>query len=850
MAKKMLIDATHAEEVRVAVVDGNRLEEFDSETSTKRQIKGNIYLAKVIRIEPSLQAAFVEFGGNRHGFLPFGEIHPDYFRIPVSDRTRLAASQKEVIPLQEVSLSETGIPDLDASGGQDETAAASVEEGAADVPSGTDVSLGADMPADPALDLIDEDEIPRRPRNYHYKIQEVIKRRQIMLVQVVKEERGNKGPALTTYLSLPGRYCVLIPNAGHRGGGISRKISEGSDRRRLRDILKELEIPEGMSLIVRTAGQERNKLEIRRDFDYLIRLWEEIRSKTLEARAPELIYAEGDLIKRSIRDIYNRDIDQILVDGEEAYKAAKNLMKALIPSHTKKVQPYRDAVPLFHRYNVEGQIDVMMDPVAKLPSGGSIVINPTEALVAIDVNSGRSTRERHIDETALKTNLEAADEVARQMRLRDLAGLVVIDFIDMNDQKHIQAVEKRLKEATRHDRARTQIGHIDHFGILVLSRQRLRPSLIETNSSPCSHCRGTGLVRSVESASLLALRAIENTGIEGKSAQLVMAVPPGIDLYLLNQKRASLINIETRYEMQVTIVRDETLISPEYRLECLKERETPFIPLPLVPIPVAEIIEDDEIPEPDQTDVREPEGMVIHLSSSPVSSSPAGEDKNEGGTGGGRRRRRRRSSARKASTGQSEFKGSTTPAQQDNPAIAAGTGDVNPPAQDVPPAESDRKENIPPENNLSQNNFKKKSHKRIEESPNGNIAPAPEAPAEGEGEGEDNRGNLKEDSKAENSRRRRRGRRLHSRSDSRPAHQNIKVDETSLPLKASPFQPPSVSVAKAEEFKMPYPQLLKQDLPRMKNTEIVVPITSLPIGAENAGVKNSRGRWWKRLLES
>lgn len=572
MAKKMLINATHEEEVRVAIVDGNQLEEFDSETSTKRQIKGNVYLAKVIRIEPSLQAAFVEFGGNRHGFLPFGEIHPDYFRIPVSDRSTLQEpSQTIEEPVEDLASKEE--PKKTKGRRSKKAAAEAVEKGDAVLQENPE-NVGETLEETEAkIDVVDEDELPRRARNYHYKIQEVIKRRQIMLIQVVKEERGNKGAALTTYLSLPGRYCVLMPNTGHRGGGISRKINDGADRRRLKDILKGLEIPEGMGLIVRTAGQERNKLEIRRDFDYLLRLWEEIRDTTLKATAPALIYAEGDLIKRSIRDVYNRDIDQILVEGEQAYKDAKAFMKALIPSHTKKVQAYKDGVPLLRRYKVEEQIDAIMNPTAKLPSGGSIVINPTEALVAIDVNSGRATKERHIDETALKTNLEAADEIARQIRLRDLAGLVVIDFIDMNENKHIQAVEKRLKEAVSRDRARIQMGHISQFGLLELSRQRLRPSLIETHSMPCHHCGGTGVVRSIESMSLLVLRAIENEGIEGRSAEIVVTVPAGVDLYLLNQKRSSVTAIEARYQMQVVIARDETIISPAFRIDCLVERE-------------------------------------------------------------------------------------------------------------------------------------------------------------------------------------------------------------------------------------------------------------------------------------
>jgi ribonuclease E len=557
MVKKMLIDATHKEEMRVAIMDGTRLDDFEGETATKKQLKGNIYLAKVIRIEPSLQAAFVEFGNNRHGFLPFAEIHPDYYRIPIGDRSTTEATPQTDTP--------TPPPESTI---EDETAALENV-----LPEIQEAEPNSELVVDENLDLSDdEDGLILRPKLYKYKIQEVVKRRQIMLVQVVKEERGTKGAALTTYLSLPGRYCVLMPNAGHRSGGISRKISDIKDRQRLRKILNELNIPEGMSLIVRTAGQERNKLEIRRDFEYLLRLWNEIRETTLTSIAPTLIYAEGDLIKRTIRDGYNKDIDQILIDGDEAYKAAKSFMKTLMPSHAKKVQFYRDSsMPLFQRYQVETQIDAIMNPVAPLPSGGSIVINPTEALVAIDVNSGKSTRERHIDETALKTNLEAADEVARQMRLRDLGGLIVIDFIDMNDPKHIQAVEKRLRDAVKRDRARIQIGRISQFGLLELSRQRLRPSILEANMMPCSHCHGTGLVRSLESMALYALRAIESEGISGRSSEIVVTMPPGVDLYILNQKRATLIGLEQRYQMTVLIQRDETL-SSNIRLDRLAEK--------------------------------------------------------------------------------------------------------------------------------------------------------------------------------------------------------------------------------------------------------------------------------------
>ncbi|MCE3231241.1 MAG: ribonuclease [Alphaproteobacteria bacterium] len=798
MAKKMLIDATHDEEVRVAIVDGNRLEEFDSETSTKRQIKGNIYLAKVVRIEPSLQAAFVEFGGNRHGFLPFGEIHPDYFRIPVSDR---AASESEAKSIEEVSAPETSPKKRKSKKTSAKEAEPSLmaEEAGAHAES---LSIPADDSEESGVDLVDEDELPRRPRNYHYKIQEVIKRRQIMLIQVVKEERGNKGAALTTYLSLPGRYCVLMPNAGHRGGGISRKINDGTDRRRLRDILRELEIPEGMSLIVRTAGQERNKLEIRRDFDYLLRLWEEIRETTLQSTAPASIYAEGDLIKRSIRDVYNRDIDQILVEGDEAYKAAKAFMKALIPSHTKKVQPYKDSIPLFYRHKVEEQIDAMMNPTAKLPSGGSIVINPTEAMVAVDVNSGQSTRERHIDETALKTNLEAADEIARQMRLRDLAGLVVIDFIDMNDQKHIQAVEKRLKEATRHDRARIQLGHISQFGLLELSRQRLRPSLMETNSSPCHHCRGTGLVRSVESMSLLVLRAIENEGIGGRSAEIVVTVPAGVDLYLLNQKRSCLTAVEGRYQMQVSVVRDDTMVSPDFRIDTFGSRKTPTNFPQLQPLPEPEPVEEE-------SDVN------------PHDSSPEtekGENKAPShtlqGEGGSRRRRRRRPFSKRRDQERSR--------NQDQGGYSSGDGQ---PFRTEDP-------NISIEEQIVTEIMG--SVQKDKQTPETSLHKEGKWEAQVDASGSNTSGG------DQPRRRRRRGRRNNQR------HSQQQGAGGSESLSSAPPVPSQEERGAADSSK-PL-KVINGQKPEAR--EVTVPITSLPEGPESSSRKGTHGRWWKRLLES
>jgi len=536
--KKMLIDASHPEETRVVIVSGNRLEDFDVEVESKRQLKGNIYLAKVTRVEPSLQAAFVDYGGNRHGFLAFSEIHPDYYQIPVADREALQADEKSI-----------NDHDDDPEPGDDEN---------------TVETLGGD----------DSEEVeahrPGSNLKRRYKIQEVIKRRQILLIQVVKEERGNKGAALTTYLSLAGRYCVLMPNTA-RGGGISRKISNGADRKRLKTVLAGLDIPEGMAVIVRTAGSKRSKAEIKRDYEYLTRLWGTIRETTFDSIAPALVHEEANLIKRSIRDLYNKDIEEIIVQGDAGYRIAKNFMKLLIPSHAKKVQPYTDeAIPLTHKYQVESQLDAIHSPDVHLKSGGYIVINPTEALVSIDVNSGRATKERNIEETALKTNMEAASEIARQLKLRDLAGLIVIDFIDMEASRNQIKVERLLKDEMRNDRARIQIGRISPFGLLELSRQRLRPSLIETSSEPCPHCGGTGVRRSTDSTALHILRAIEEEGMQKQSSEIQVFVPTAVALYILNHKRETLKSIETQFEMTVTLENDDTLIPPACRIERTK----------------------------------------------------------------------------------------------------------------------------------------------------------------------------------------------------------------------------------------------------------------------------------------
>ena len=584
MASKMLIDAAHPEETRVVVVHGHRVEEFDFESENRRQLRGNIYLAKVTRVEPSLQAAFVEYGGNRHGFLAFSEIHPDYYQIPVADREAILRQQEQE------AISEAAEEDREAE--QAEVAASNSDaheksekpsrsrDGDDDEGSGEALAVESDQTIESvgAEDALEEI-APRRQRNNQtparsYKIQEVIKRRQIILIQVVKEERGNKGAALTTYLSLAGRYCVLMPNTA-RGGGISRKISAAADRKKLKDIAQSLEVPEGMGLIIRTAGAKRTKVEVKRDYEYLLRMWESVRELTLKSSAPSLVYEEGSLIKRAIRDLYDKDIEEVLVEGDEGYREAKNFMRMLMPSHAKNVQPYKDRQPLFQRYQVENQLDSMFNPTVSLKSGGYIVINPTEALVSVDVNSGKATKERNIEATALKTNMEAAEEVARQMRLRDLAGLIVIDFIDMDESRNNRAVERRLKECLKNDRARLQVGRISHFGLLEMSRQRMRSGVLEGSTITCPHCMGTGLVRSVESMALHVLRAVEAEAIRGMALAFTVKVPGDVAIYILNQKRSNLLDVEQRYGVSVFIEADPTLKGAELvRIESAAPRDT------------------------------------------------------------------------------------------------------------------------------------------------------------------------------------------------------------------------------------------------------------------------------------
>ena len=561
MTMRMLIDARHQEETRVAVVKGNRIEEFDFESAEHKQLKGNIYLAKVTRVEPSLQAAFVDYGGNRHGFLAFSEIHPDYYQIPKEDREALLREEAEHAAEEERlrAADEARYGDRDDEDEHDDTELASYEDEGDEAEHGDEDAPAAPEAAESAPEENAADELRRKRQNLRrrYKIQDVIRRRQVLLVQVVKEERGNKGAALTTYLSLAGRYCVLMPNTAH-GGGISRKISNGADRKRLKQIMADLNLPNSMSCIVRTAGLSRTKTEIKRDFDYLARLWDEIRDRTLKSSAPALIYGDSDLIKRAIRDIYNRDIDEVIVEGDEGYKAARNFMKLLMPSHVRRVRQYVDPVPLFQRYGAEDQLAAMYQPVVQLKSGGYLVINPTEALVSIDINSGRSTREHNIEQTAYATNLEAAAEIARQLRLRDMAGLVVIDFIDMESNGHIRKVEKAMKEALKNDRARIQVGRISSFGLMEMSRQRLRTGVLEASTKPCPHCEGTGLMRTASSSGLSALRMLEDEAARGRGSRIVLRAGREAAVFVLNKKRSEIAEIEARYGVLVEVLIEES----------------------------------------------------------------------------------------------------------------------------------------------------------------------------------------------------------------------------------------------------------------------------------------------------
>ena len=879
MAKKMLIDATHAEETRVVVVDGNKVEEFDFESENKRQLAGNIYLAKVTRVEPSLQAAFVDYGGNRHGFLAFSEIHPDYYQIPIADREALMeeerayaeamrardeedekpkpkrsrrskakaadkpmeeAAESDAVATDEISGMETidlgddtveadeapevveeeapkpkkprarrprkkkedvkaeDAPAAEEAPASEEASVEAVETPAEDVAEAPtedvksddsdgdnktmamsadndgdavatkDVETGEETEEDTAepdtadasddvsedkeaeetdvqdessdeeeeeggkkrssrsrgrrkrakasekdssiedvADDDDQDDIrpPRKPRPRRYKIQEVIKVRQILLVQVVKEERGNKGAALTTYLSLAGRYCVLMPNTA-RGGGISRKITNVADRKKLKEIAQEIDVPQGAGLIIRTAGAQRTKSEVKRDYEYLQRMWEQIRELTLKSIAPAKIYEEGDLIKRSIRDLYSREIDEVIVEGERGYRIAKDFMKMIMPSHAKNVKQYQDSLPLFARYQVESYLSGMFNPTVQLKSGGYIVIGVTEALVAVDVNSGRATKEGSIEETALKTNLEAAEEVARQLRLRDLAGLIVIDFIDMDERKNNNAVEKRLKDKLKTDRARIQVGRISGFGLLEMSRQRLRPGMIEATTQPCPHCHGTGLIRSDDNLALTILRQIEEEGTRRRSREVLVKAPVGIVNYIMNQKREHVAQIEARYGLSVRVEADPALISPDFSLEKLKTA-TRVVPEPTESVVSADSSLMDAIDE----DIEDAE--IVEETQEDEEAKPKKR----------RRRRRRRKSKGEGSEGASDENGSdeATEAGEETPA----EGD------DVAPAEEAKDEEAPkPKPRRSRSRKKKEEPAAAEASAEPEVESPAEAPSE------------------------------------------------------------------------------------------------------------------------
>ena len=653
MTMRMLIDARHREETRVAVVKGNRIEEFDFESAEHKQLKGNIYLAKVTRVEPSLQAAFVDYGGNRHGFLAFSEIHPDYYQIPKEDREALLREEAEHAAEEErlrggddhdddhddldavsspAEAFEDDAPTPDNQFADDELDATAVDDeqhnDAAPPPATTASGNGID---EKAAEKLRESRMNLRRR---YKIQDVIRRRQVLLVQVVKEERGNKGAALTTYLSLAGRYCVLMPNTSH-GGGISRKISNAVDRKRLKSIMADLDLPKTMGCIVRTAGLQRTKVEIRRDFDYLARLWDEIRETTLKSAAPALIYQDSDLIKRAIRDIYNKDIEEVIVEGAEGYAQAKTFMKLLMPSHARRVKPYVDTVPLFQRSAVEEQLSAMYNPVVQLKSGGYLVINPTEALVSIDINSGRSTREYGIEATAVGTNLEAAAEIARQLRLRDMAGLVVIDFIDMESSGNIRKVERAMKTALADDRARIQVGRISSFGLLEMSRQRLRTGVLEASTRQCPHCEGTGLVRTASSAGLSALRMLEDEAGRGRGSCLVLTCSKEAALYVLNRKRAELAEIELRYGVVIEVQSDNEEEGARMSVEV---SGPPPVFAPRIEAPAFVDDDDDDIEEVEDD---EDEGIASEDRERAEADADTSERPKREESEGGRRRRRR-----------------------------------------------------------------------------------------------------------------------------------------------------------------------------------------------------------------
>ncbi|WP_093033215.1 Rne/Rng family ribonuclease [Ruegeria marina] len=884
MAKKMLIDATHAEETRVVVVDGNKVEEFDFESENKRQLAGNIYLAKVTRVEPSLQAAFVDYGGNRHGFLAFSEIHPDYYQIPVADRQALmeeerayaeaqrardededrprrsrnrtrskaasARSDDPVEVMEPVESEISGMETIDLSG--DESDEIDVAEGVSPMErvGETPVEEPEDSPTeaeDAALDeaaeddgddnhdhgagsapsdaaskddsiesIAEEDDVedlrpPRKPRPRKYKIQEVIKVRQVMLVQVVKEERGNKGAALTTYLSLAGRYCVLMPNTA-RGGGISRKITNAADRKKLKEIAAEMDVPSGAGLIVRTAGAKRTKAEIKRDYEYLQRLWEQIRELTLKSIAPAKIYEEGDLIKRSIRDLYNRDIDEVLVEGEGGYRIAKDFMKMIMPSHAKNVQRYEDQLPLFARYQVESYLNSMFNPVVQLKSGGYIVIGVTEALVAIDVNSGRATKEGSIEETALKTNLEAAEEVARQLRLRDLAGLIVIDFIDMDERKNNAAVEKRLKDKLKSDRARIQVGRISGFGLLEMSRQRLRPGMIEATTQPCPSCHGTGLIRSDDNMALSILRQVEEEGTRRRSREVLVRCPVGIANFLMNQKREHIAQIEARYGMSVRIEGDPHLVSPDFSLEKFKTatRVVPEVQAPVVSVDtrLMEQVDADEAAE-DEAEVE------AEAEAEDTRSETAANGDGEGKPKRKRRRRRRRKgngSGENGSTGETSEENGTGDADEDEePAVSEQVTETE-------PAESVAETETPAEVEAEPKKPTRKRTSRKTGSSKSKTAPKAEAEAEpvaAESAGDEAETPAEDEKPAKTSRSRSRSTSSRKRTAKAAEAESGAVEPAVQPEEAVAEAPTDVTEAAAEEVALSEPA---QDAPAPEET--------------------------------
>ena len=683
MTMRMLIDARHREETRVAVVKGNRIEEFDFESAEHKQLKGNIYLAKVTRVEPSLQAAFVDYGGNRHGFLAFSEIHPDYYQIPREDREALLREERahaeEEAALRadydedEDAAGDDGVEVVEATHHDDEEGAHEAEASEGESNQGGRPNRRKREKGDDAADELRRKRMALRRR---YKIQDVIKRRQVLLVQVVKEERGNKGAALTTYLSLAGRYCVLMPNTAH-GGGISRKISSAADRKRLKSIMAELTLPASMGCIVRTAGLQRSRQEIKRDFDYLARLWDGIREQTLTSSAPALVYGDSDLIKRAIRDIYNKDIDEVIVEGEDGFRHAKDYMRLLMPAHARRVKQYADAVPLFQRAHVEDQLAAMYNPVVQLKSGGYLVINPTEALVSIDINSGRSTREHNIEQTATATNLEAAQEIARQLRLRDMAGLVVIDFIDMDHGSNVRKVEKAMKEALKNDRARIQVGRISAFGLMEMSRQRLRTGVLEASTRQCPHCEGTGLVRTASSAGLSALRLIEDEAARGRGSLIVLRASQEAAFYVLNKKRADIAEVEDRYGVTVEIVPDAEIEGARMAVEA--SGPPPAHPPKVEPLVVIDDEDDAYEDIEDEIDDEVEEDAVEE-----VARTPRGDDEGEGR--GKRRRRRRGRRGRNREEGEAGDDADTAE-DADDAADEAGDDEVEASTDTAPEAE-------------------------------------------------------------------------------------------------------------------------------------------------------------------